>query len=77
MNKRSSRNKHEKTYHSDVKENKTYWRNLISIAISILIVGGIAFYLKNVNVYSIPKYFLSSEKKYNNRIICKMYTPKG
>ena len=40
MNKRSYRNKHEKTYLGDVKENKTYWKNAISIIISILIVGG-------------------------------------
>jgi len=47
MNKRDSRNKHENRYHSDVKDGKTYLRNVISIIISILIVGGVGLYLKN------------------------------
>ncbi|BCZ44184.1 lipoprotein [Clostridium gelidum] len=48
MNKRSSRNKHHKKYQEDVKENKTYWKNAISIIISILIIGGVGFYFKNI-----------------------------
>ena len=47
MNKRNSRNKHGNRYHSDVKAGKTYWRNAISIIISILIVGGVGLYFKN------------------------------
>ena len=48
MNRRSSRNKHCKPYQGDVKENKTYWKNAISIIISILIIGGVGFYFKNI-----------------------------
>jgi poly-gamma-glutamate capsule biosynthesis protein CapA/YwtB (metallophosphatase superfamily) len=47
MNKGNSRNKHGNRYQGDVKSRKTYWRNAISIIISILIVGGVGFYLKN------------------------------
>jgi len=49
MNKRSSRNKNEKACPGDIRKNKTYWTNAISIIISIVIIGGIAFYLKNIN----------------------------
>lgn len=49
MNKRSYRNKHHKTYQGDVKENNTYWRNAISIIVSILIIGGVGIYFKSIN----------------------------
>ena len=61
MNKRSYRNENEKAYPGDSKENKTYWKNAISIIISILIVGGIAFYLKNVNNPTSQKVEANSE----------------
>jgi len=47
MNKRTSRNKHKNGYQEDVNGNKNYLRNVISIIISILIVGGVGAYLKN------------------------------
>ena len=61
MNKRSSRKKHQKTYQGDVKENKTYWKNAISIIISILIIGGVGFYFKNIKSPMAQKVEANSE----------------
>ena len=61
MNKRSSRNKHHKTYQEDVKENKTYLKNAISIIISILIIGGVGLYFKNIKITMAQKIEANSE----------------
>ena len=61
MNKRSSRKKHQKTYQGDVKENKTYWKNAISIIISILIIGGVGIYFKNIKSPMAQKVEANSE----------------
>jgi len=61
MNRRSSRNKHCKPYQGDVKENKTYWKNAISIIISILIIGGVGFYFKNIKSPMAQKVEANSE----------------
>lgn len=62
MNKKSSRNKHGKTsYQGDVKGNKAYWRNIISIIISILMVVGVGVYLKNINNPTAKKVEANSE----------------
>ena len=61
MNKRSSRNKHHKTYQEDVKENKTYLKNAISIIMSILIIGGVGFYFKNIKSAMAQKVEANSE----------------
>ena len=61
MNKRSSRNKHHKTYQEDVKENKTYLKNAISIIMSILIIGGVGLYFKNIKITMAQKIEANSE----------------
>ena len=61
MNKRSSRNKHNKTYQGDVKENKTYLKNAISIIISILIIGGVGLYFKSIKSTMAQKVEINSE----------------
>lgn len=61
MNKRISKNKHEKRYQQDINENKNYLRNVISIIISILIVGKVGFYLKNINNFNVQKVKANSE----------------
>ena len=61
MNKRSSRNKHHKTYQEDVKENKTYLKNAISIIMSILIIGGVGLYFKNIKSAMAQKVEANSE----------------
>jgi len=49
MKKRTSRNKHEKRHQEDINRNKNYLGTVILIIISILIVGEVGFYLKNIN----------------------------
>jgi poly-gamma-glutamate synthesis protein (capsule biosynthesis protein) len=49
MKKIGPRNKHEKAFMEYIKGNKIYWRNVILIIISILIIGEIAFFSKNIN----------------------------
>jgi hypothetical protein len=61
MNKRTSRNKHGKRYQKDINGNKNYLRNVISIIISILIVGGVGFYLKNISNFHAQKVETNSE----------------
>jgi len=61
VNKRISKNKHEKRYQQDINENKNYLRNVISIIISILIVGKVGFYLKNINNFNVQKVKANSE----------------
>ena len=61
MNKRSSRNKHEKRYLGDVKEKKVYWRTVILIIISVLIVAGVGLYLKDIKNIDVQKVGVNNE----------------
>jgi len=56
MNKRSSRNKHERRY--------THLKSAVLLIISILIVGGLGFYLKSINNSVNKKVETHSEEEY-------------
>jgi poly-gamma-glutamate synthesis protein (capsule biosynthesis protein) len=61
MNKRSSKNNHGKRYLGDVKEKKVYWSTVILIIISILVVSGVGFYLKDIRNVDVQKVEVNNE----------------
>jgi poly-gamma-glutamate capsule biosynthesis protein CapA/YwtB (metallophosphatase superfamily) len=61
MKKRTSRNKYEKRHQEDINRNKNYLGTVVLIIISILIVGEVGFYLKNINNLNVQKVEANSE----------------
>lgn len=64
MNRRSSRNKHEDRGNLYIKKTKSFLKTVMFVIVSMLIVGGLAVYLKSMNSPTKQKVEAEMEKEY-------------